>query len=138
MFVPNVLLGAKSGSMHFWKLPKLGSYLALKLSFAGAVADETLDEAVEREAELLALKKEQDEEKARAKKEADDEARREAGLDVDDDEERSGSDQDEVGSSSAVPCRAMPRRAAPHVCAYMCLPCGCSWCFLSLLLSSAC
>lgn len=65
--IPNVLMGPNSEKSHFWQLPKLGSYLTLRMNYDACLNETTLDEAIEKEASLLEQKaKEEEEAKAAA------------------------------------------------------------------------
>jgi len=114
VFVPNTLQGKYSNKLRFDRLPGPGCYLATRISFKGCVSDKALDEAVEREQELIELKAQQDEEaEQRAKEEAEEKRRAERGdddeeEDQEDDEEDEDEDEEEDDDDPA----ARRRRAA--------------------------
>ena len=123
VFVPNVLLGPKSQNMFFFKQPQLGSYTAVRIAFPQSVSDEVLDEALERESEILALKKEADEareqaekeareEAAREAREAREEAAREAGEELSEEEENEDDEDDDDASSSSSRAARRRKKAA--------------------------
>lgn len=59
-------MGAGSEKMHFWTLPKLGSYLSVRMQYDACLNEKTLDEAVEKEASLLEQKQTEEEAAASA------------------------------------------------------------------------
>jgi len=111
VFVPDVLLGPLARQLHFWRLPRPGCYYALRIQLKNSVGEETLDECVEREGELLQQKKEEDEARAQAEKEAEEERRREAGEDVEEEEKEEGEDDEEEDEEDEDDGNASARRS---------------------------
>mmetsp|Transcript_30134 Transcript_30134/g.42025 ORF Transcript_30134/g.42025 Transcript_30134/m.42025 type:complete len:637 (-) Transcript_30134:241-2151(-) len=66
IITPNVLMGDGSKGIHFWKLPQLGSYMTMRLSYDACLTETTLDEAIEKEAQLLEQKAAEEEAAASA------------------------------------------------------------------------
>lgn len=60
LFVPEVV---RDPRMHYFKVPKLGSYLAIRLEYDSCLMDTSLDQAVNDFLEVKQRIKEQDEEK---------------------------------------------------------------------------
>lgn len=61
MVVPQVV---REGRMHFFKVPKLGSYLAIKLEYQSCLFEEALDEGVKERLAVIEKEKQQAEERA--------------------------------------------------------------------------
>jgi hypothetical protein len=91
LFIPNVLLGKFASKIHFHrKIPRLGSYLAVKLSFPSVFNEVSLDEGIEKEKEIAEQKREEEENTAKEEEEAEERRTREEEEDAEaasDDEE---------------------------------------------------
>ena len=60
VYVPEVV---REPRMHFYKVPKLGAYIAIRLEYESCLYEEALDIAVQDYLEVQARKREQEEEK---------------------------------------------------------------------------
>jgi len=52
--VPNVLMGQGAENMHFWKLPQMGAYYAVKVDYKTSLTDDLLNQAAAYEDEIEA------------------------------------------------------------------------------------
>lgn len=62
VFVQNVLMGEDANKMHFWRLPNLGSYFAMRCPYEACLNEKTLEEAMAKETSILEEKKQMEEE----------------------------------------------------------------------------
>lgn len=55
VFVPNVMMGPNAAKVHFFRLPQLGSYFAVRISYDAILNSQALEEADDKEKEAMEM-----------------------------------------------------------------------------------